>query len=653
MLPLSHHTPSLRRSIYVGLLALVMAFPCVAQKEYGLHHLPSVWDFTEVRFKWDMAGEVQAALNEGLNDLRDQNPVGALTQLTTAARLDPKLWVAFYYRAMAFKQIGMLSNAKADLLGAYRVRPNLFEIPLELAKISILLKSYDEADRYIHEALKLKTRDPLVNYFYAVLDYERGYGYDALKEFANCGKFDPTFLHGQVQIARHELDRGSTRADGLAKIQEVLQKDSLHEEARYMRFRIWSEQGKTKEAYADIDFLVRYAPLNPEFRLIRGGLAMQLGLDDQAYLDARKALEGIQRMLSRGIKDFEGKRIYQEKSVDLISAGQYVNRKVYGLKDSDAALVKKGFAYLVLNQPLYCTNTLATVSERNKHALVPYLQGMAAEHMQDYTSAFVFYGDALRLDPEIFDAHKKRATLRIQQKEYAEAREDLKAMAKLEPDNLVTIKLQGALESATGNLPAALAAFTKCLAADTTDTGSMALVGLCHQQMKNAEAALRFLVRAKAFHLIDYPLVNKTLDTLITREKPSVSDFARLILQIPDQRQSLDYAIAYLKSQMVLQQWAAIDAQWVRIEKTGQLEIYMPYGSALLLARGVGYLAEEKYAKAEKLLARSIEYDSANWIALTELGKAYLGLKETDKAKEVLQKAVQLGDKRAERLLAP
>lgn len=659
MHPKTHQNRSPRRfrnprsSVYLGLLTLAMAVPCMGQMENALHHLPTVWDYTEVKFKWEMTGEVQAFLNEGLNDLRDQNPVGALHQLTAVARMDPKLWVAFYYRAMAFKQIGMLSNAKADLLGVYRIRPNSFEIPLELAKICIILQSYEEADRYIHAALKLKTRDPLVNYFYAILDYERGYRFDALKEFANCAKFDPTFLHGKVQIARHELERTTNRGGGLAMIQEVLQKDSLHEEARYLRYGVWTDLGNTKEAYADIDFLVRYAPLNPEFRLIRVNLGMQLGLYDQAYLDARKAMEGIQRMLSRGIKEFEGKRIYQEKSLDLINAGQYLNRKMYGLKESDAALVRKGFTYLVLSRTENCTTTLVEVSERDKHALVPYLLGIAAEHRNDYAAAFILYGDALKLDPEIFDAHKKRAAFRIQRREFGEARENLKAMAILEPDNIVTTRLQGALESATGNLTAALEAFTRCLAADTTDSQSMILVGLCHKKMNNTEAAVRFLVQAKAYGFIDYPLVNKTLDTLIAHEKTSVSDFARLILRIPEQSQSLDYSIAYLKSQMVLQQWAAIDAQWVRLEKTGQLEYYKQYGSALMLARGVGYLAEEKYAKAEKLLVRSMEYDGTNWIALTELGKAYLGLRETDKAKEVLQKAIQLGDKRAERLVKP
>lgn len=637
----------------LALFTLVIAFPCSGQKEYALHHLPSVWDFTEVKFKWDMTGEVQAFLNEGLNELRDQNPVGALNQLTTVARMDPTLWVTFYYRAMAFKQIGMLSNAKADLLGVYRVKPNSYEIPLELAKLCIILKSYEEADRYIHEALKLKTRDPLVNYFYAILDYERGYRLDALREFAACAKYDPTFLHGQVQIARHELQGTTNRSDGQMMIQEVLRKDSLHEAARYLRYGVWTDFGRTKEAYEDIDFLVRYAPLNPEFRLIRGKLGMQMDMNDQAYLDVRKALEGINRMLSRGIKEYEGKRIYQEKSLDLINAGQYLNRKLYGLKESDAALVKKGFTYLVLNRTEDCTTTLTATSERNKHALIPYLMGIAAEHQNDYSTAFRLYGEALRLDPEIFDVHKKLARFRLQRKEFSEARENLDAMTILEPDNIVTTKLQGALESATGNFRAAREAFTKCLAADTTDLESMALVGLCNQQLNETETALRFLVQARAFRLIDYAKVNKKLDTLITQEKPSVPDFARLILRIPDQLESLDYAIACLKSQMVLHQWDAINMQWEYLEKTGQLESYKQYGSALMLARGVGFLTEKKYAKAQKMLEQSIAFDSKNWIALTELGKAYLGLKEAEKAKEVLQKALEMGDKRAQRLITP
>ncbi len=621
-----------------------------------LHRLPTVWDYVDVKFKWKMAGEVQAALNEGINYLKDEKPLQAIQQFTAATRIDPSVWPSYYYRAMAFKLIGLPLMARGDLVGVLRVKPDLFEVNLELAKVHLILGDLDQANHYIHEALRLKTRDPMANYFYAVLDLELNYKWDALEEFARCAKYDPKFLHGNVRIAFFEMEtrRKQDFDTGVARIEDVLTKDSLHQDARFARAKFRAQNKDVTGALSDADFLVRHDPPNPDFRLLRALLYTDLDMYDKAFTDVKKWLERVQLLKAMGVRQYAGRRAFEAKSADFHYAGIYLNRKMYGLGEKDLSAIKKGFCQLVLNLPGECIATLQAGTNENTIALYPYLLAIANEHNRHDETAALLYDRALRLDDEIFDAHSKRAIYAIKDSNWDLAGKDLDAMKKLDPTDLTTNKLRGILQFSRGDLDGALEHFNTYLNADSTASEVFGLRGTCLQQMKLPVRAMPDFIRSNNFHLIDSELVNVTIDSLISFEDPGLVQYARGIIRIPSS-QTLDINLetARVKAKMVLNQWPWIDAQWTRLEKSPDLEKYKNYASVLMTARGAGFSQEGTLGKAEKLLIRATEYDATNGSAYVELGKIYLKMKNSAKANETLEKALKLGDKRAEKLLHP
>jgi Tfp pilus assembly protein PilF len=58
-----------------------------------------------VAFEWNMSGVAQANLNEGINQFKDQKFGVAIERLTDVIKQEPKLWMAYYYRAICYKSI--------------------------------------------------------------------------------------------------------------------------------------------------------------------------------------------------------------------------------------------------------------------------------------------------------------------------------------------------------------------------------------------------------------------------------------------------------------------------------------------------------------------------------------------------------------------
>jgi hypothetical protein len=62
-------------------------------------------EFEEIPIDWKMKGTVQADLNEGLNNLLENEPKLAIESLNAVIKTDSTIWQAYYYRAAARKQI--------------------------------------------------------------------------------------------------------------------------------------------------------------------------------------------------------------------------------------------------------------------------------------------------------------------------------------------------------------------------------------------------------------------------------------------------------------------------------------------------------------------------------------------------------------------
>ena len=71
--------------------------------------------YENVAVDWKKGQETQADLNEGLNNLLEDNPSVAESDFSKVIEKDPKIWQAYYYRSICLKQLGKYPQARNDI----------------------------------------------------------------------------------------------------------------------------------------------------------------------------------------------------------------------------------------------------------------------------------------------------------------------------------------------------------------------------------------------------------------------------------------------------------------------------------------------------------------------------------------------------------
>src|SRR3989337_216046 len=73
-------------------------------------------DHLDLKFKWDMKGNIQVFMNEGINYLKEGNPTLAITNFDEVIKLDSLSWIGYYYRGVSKKHLFKFEEAKKDFL---------------------------------------------------------------------------------------------------------------------------------------------------------------------------------------------------------------------------------------------------------------------------------------------------------------------------------------------------------------------------------------------------------------------------------------------------------------------------------------------------------------------------------------------------------
>jgi len=84
--------------------------------------------YETVAVDWKKGQETQADLNEGLNNLLENNPSVAESDFSKVIEKDPKIWQAYYYRSVCFKQLEKYFLARKDLEHVLKTQPSLYEL---------------------------------------------------------------------------------------------------------------------------------------------------------------------------------------------------------------------------------------------------------------------------------------------------------------------------------------------------------------------------------------------------------------------------------------------------------------------------------------------------------------------------------------------
>ncbi|MFZ6012059.1 MAG: tetratricopeptide repeat protein, partial [Bacteroidota bacterium] len=388
-----------------------------------------LWEFEEIEIDWKLEGMLQADLNEGLNNLLENNPLQAEASLNTVISKDSGVWQAYYYRAAARKQLKKFTSAQRDMQRSLKLHSDFYEGYVELAKILHLQNKYEESEKAIKRAIKLDPSKGTAYYLRGDINLSQNEVKSAINNYRDCLAADSLYHDARIKLALLDLLSKKDQSRALKHLNQVLVYDSLQKTALLFRSLLVADKDK-KQSIRDLTNLIRVSPENLMAYYYRGVLSTELENYDQAFPDFQKVI----KVTSASDNNFVGQQTWIDKKIDLQNAGAYTLTRVYGLPEGDGLKLKQAFCLIITEAFDKSIAIIDKIPDVENEPLALYLKAVAHEHKGDHNKALQLYHGALALDNEIADAHKKRAIYAQELKLWGESIKDLNEVLRLTPD---------------------------------------------------------------------------------------------------------------------------------------------------------------------------------------------------------------------------
>jgi tetratricopeptide (TPR) repeat protein len=355
--------------------------------------------YENVAVDWTKGQATQADLNEGLNNLLENNPSVAESDFSKVIETDPKIWQAYYYRSICFKQLEKFPQARKDIEHVLKTQPSLYEGHLELGKILQLTFYMKEAESSFDKAIKIAPEKATAYYLKGNIQLLQKDKKSAAVSYHACLKNDNSFHDAQMRLGLLEDKIDAT----VPYFNIVLQTDSLNRHALLIR-SILTFKSNQQQCLSDLNKLVRVSPGNLMALYLRGHLLTDREDYTRAFSDFRKVIKETYA----DDNTFKGKQTWLDKKIDIQNAGAYAISRLYGLPDEEGDKIKKAYCLLVTGSYSDCVTTLQRTLNPGRDPLCLYLTAVACEHGRAHEEALGYYERALSFDNDILDAHKKR-----------------------------------------------------------------------------------------------------------------------------------------------------------------------------------------------------------------------------------------------------
>ncbi|MFN7492487.1 MAG: tetratricopeptide repeat protein [Cyclobacteriaceae bacterium] len=614
-----------------------------------------LYGYEDVNFAWKVDGKLQVFLNEGINYLKEGNLTTALANLNDFVKEDSTFWVARYYRGVAYKLLRKLKNAETDFTAVLKLNPNSYESMLELGKIYHFRNNAKRAEKWYNQAVQLSPDRALAYYMKGELELSQGNPRQAIKNYKISIERDPQFSDAKTKLALIEIIQKDNIEAGLPYLNDILRKDSLNRIALLFRSSINHKKNPTA-SLKDLNTLIRIDPENIEVRFWRGELLIGLEDFEAAFVDMRKVIQA-----SREDENyFIGQQTRLDKRIDILNAGNYTTRTIFGFDEADAKKIKRGFCLLLTDKYDASIRELDLVNTGNKHALNLCLKGIANDHSGNLLEAFRLYNLALVFDNDIPDAHKKRGIYLSELQNWSASEKDFSEVLKINPETHVIYKLRGVTRYHQNNFSGAVDDFSHFI--DYLKRDSLELeqpleamiykevVGyraMAYQKEEHyLDAVCDFLV-SDNMRAIDLTLMNNSITQLIS-EGDTTQAIAYLDKYIQQTPHFVDARISRIKILVLQKNWDKVESEIDEALKSGKSP-YLHFVKGLVL--------KEKNNDAEAItfftesieLAKKLHEKSA--LPYLERGKLFAKLNKKKQASKDFESAEKLGSKEGTHLL--
>ena len=383
-----------------------------------------------------MKGRAQAAFNEGLDNLVQDNAPQAVANFNAAISEDNNFWEVYYYRGIAYKKLKKYKEAKQDF--KFLIDGNLerYYSNIELGKISYIQRDFDESDRYFNKAIRASDSNALAHYMKANNQLNRNNEKSAANGYRDCLRQDSTMHDALVRLAMISMSK--KLSDGFIYLNRVLRHDSLNTNALLLRGLARIADNK-ELAIRDFNNLLIKNPNTLIGRYLRGIVYSDLNDFDRAFTDFQRLVEST----ASDDNAYTGKQGWIDKKIDIQNLGTYTVSRVYGLADADGTALKKAYCLLISGKEEASVKVIDALKIADSEPLCLYLKAVAMEHTTKHKQAFELYDKALQLDKDIVDAYKKRGVYYQELQMWDKSIADFTSLLNHRPNTLIAMKARG------------------------------------------------------------------------------------------------------------------------------------------------------------------------------------------------------------------
>ncbi len=629
-----------------------LAFPAIAQDELfgemvGQHALETnrLLSYEDIALEWKMTGKLQVHLNEGINNLFEDNPLLAETNFTELLKEDSRIWEAYYYRGISRKQSGKLEEARKDILRVIETNHMIYECYLELGKICLLEKKEKEAGKYFDKSIRVAPSRPLAYYLKANLQLVDRQYKEAAKTFNVCLLRDSLFYDARIKLGILEIIKEEQLKAGLPYFNRVIKSDSLQRYALLFRSMV-NFQTDPRQSLSDLNHVVRFSPHNTLILYLRGVLLTELGDYRKSFKDFNEIIE----ITSESDNNFVGKQTAIDKKIDIQNAGVYTLTRLYGLQEEDGLNIRKAYCLIVIGKYAESIRAINETSVSETDPLCLFLKGVASEHGGNHKDAWMYYNKALKLDNNILDAHKKKGIYEQELKQWDKSIVNFSEALRINPETYVVYKIRGISYFHANKFPEAINDFSRYLERDTTDNEIIASRGMAYLSDNKPIMASVDFARSGSLHMLDYQKLFVQLDSVL--QKGDTTQVLSYLNQITSKAPAFTEGYA-LKMKILLyqQNWEAINKEIDWAIRNRRQNSHPVHHSYLLTIKAINSGRGNRYEEAIVGLNEAIEYDQNNALAFLERGKLMLATGKNNKAITDLRKALSLGQDEAGGLL--
>lgn len=474
-------------------ICLINFLPAQAQMDLSKYYEPemmvvnNMFDHLKPDFKWTMKGNLQALINEGINQLDENNTEVALINLNKAVKEDSSLWISYYYRGICYKKTGDFVAAEKDLLKSLALNKKLAEACYEIGEIYIAInKLKDASDKFV-EAVQINPKWAEGYFGMANVSFMNQSFSSASDLYKRCIGVNPRFAPAYIMLGTLELRARFNSRQAIIEFTKALSIDSVNSSAYFWRGMAHLENQDASACLKDWNRLILMNPGNSFYIMMRGFVNIETGDFDKAFVDLKTALK------SQTINEdkFVGGQTILDKRIDLQAAANYLIANGYGLKEETFTNLKKGFCMLLAGNNYEAFKALLEADKIESSASGFFLLAINFEHANRHNDALECYNRALVLDKDIFDAHKKRTVYRMEMADWKGAHEDIKHMFRLQPNSPVAFRLRGLIKAHERDNKGAIADLNEFLKTDTADAEVIRCRSICYTLLNDQENAMR------------------------------------------------------------------------------------------------------------------------------------------------------------------